>query len=271
MATINVANCYNLQNIGAIAPGYIADIVVVDNLEEFNVLEVYKDGKLVGKDKKALFEIREIENSNVTNTVNIDKLTKEDLKINLEKDIANVIGLLPHNLVTEKRIRKVDVENGVFKFNQNVDILKLVVIERHTNKKSIGLGLVENFKLKNGAIASTVAHDSHNIIVVGDNDEDIINAVDEIKKIGGGLSISSNNKILGSLSLPIAGLMSDKDINYVSENLENMLSIAYEKLNVSKDIEPFMTLAFLALPVIPHIKITDKGLFDVDNFKFMEI
>lgn len=271
MATINVANCYNLQNIGAIAPGYIADIVVVDNLEEFNVLEVYKDGKLVGKDKKALFETREIENSNVTNTVSIDKITKEDLKINLEKDIANVIGLLPHNLVTEKLIRKVDVENGVFKFNQNVDILKLVVIERHTNKKSIGLGLVENFKLKNGAIASTVAHDSHNIIVVGDNDEDIINAVDEIKKIGGGLSISSNNEILGSLSLPIAGLMSDKDINYVSENLENMLSIAYEKLNVSKDIEPFMTLAFLALPVIPHIKITDKGLFDVDNFKFMEI
>ncbi|MDO7205528.1 adenine deaminase C-terminal domain-containing protein [Paraclostridium bifermentans] len=103
-----------------------------------------------------MFETREIENSNVTNTVNIDKLTKEDLKINLEKDIANVIGLLPHNLVTEKLIRKVDVENGVFKFNQNVDILKLVVIERHTNKKSIGLGLVENFKLKNGAIASTV-------------------------------------------------------------------------------------------------------------------
>lgn len=271
MATINVANCYNLQNIGAIAPGYIADIVVVDNLEDFNVLEVYKDGQLVGKDKKALFEINEVENSGVTNTVNIDKLTKEDLKITLEKDVANVIGLLPHNLVTEKLIRKVDIENNEFKFNKDVDILKLVVIERHTDKKSIGLGLVENFKLRNGAIASTVAHDSHNIIVVGDNDEDIINAVDEIKRIGGGLSISSNNEILDSLSLPIAGLMSDKDINYVSEKLENMLSIAYEKLDVSKDIEPFMTLAFLALPVIPHIKITDRGLFDVDNFKFMEI
>lgn len=271
MATINVANCYNLKNIGAIAPGYIADIVVVDNLEDFNVLEAYKDGKLVGKDKKALFEINELENSNVTNTVNIEKLTKEDLKITLDKDIANVIGLLPHNLVTEKLTRKVDLENNEFKFNKDVDILKLVVIERHTDKKSIGLGLVENFKLKNGAIASTIAHDSHNIIVVGDNDEDIINSVDEIKRIGGGLAISSNNEILDRLSLPIAGLMSDKDINYVSGKLENMLSIAYEKLNVSKDIEPFMTLAFLALPVIPHIKITDKGLFDVDNFKFMEI
>lgn len=271
MATINVANCYNLQNTGAIAPGYIADIVVVDNLEDFNILEVYKDGQLVGKDKKALFETNELENSGVTNTVNIDKITKEDLKINLEKDVANVIGLLPHNLVTEKLIRKVDIENNEFKFNKDVDILKLVVIERHTDKKSIGLGLVENFNLKNGAIASTVAHDSHNIIVVGDNDEDIINAVDEIKRIGGGLSISSNNEILDSLSLPIAGLMSDKDINYVSEKLENMLSIAYEKLDVSKDIEPFMTLAFLALPVIPHIKITDRGLFDVDNFRFMGI
>ncbi|GAA0714597.1 adenine deaminase [Paraclostridium ghonii] len=271
MATINVANCYNLQNIGAIAPGYIADMVVLDNLEDFNVLQVYKDGKLVGKDKKALFEINELESSDVTNTVNIDKLTKEDLIINLEKDVANVIGLLTHNLVTEKLTRKVDLENNEFKFNKDVDILKLVVIERHTAKKSIGLGLVENFKLKNGAIASTVAHDSHNIIVVGDNDEDIINAVDEIKRIGGGLAISSNNEILDSLSLPIAGLMSDKDINYVSEKLENMLSIAYEKLNVSKDIEPFMTLAFLALPVIPHIKITDRGLFDVDNFKFMKI
>ncbi|MGL5642911.1 MAG: adenine deaminase C-terminal domain-containing protein, partial [Paraclostridium sp.] len=106
---------------------------------------------------------------------------------------------------------------------------------------------------------------------VGDNDEDIINAVDEIKRIGGGLAISSDNEILDSLSLPIAGLMSDKDIKYVSDKLDNMLYIAYDKLNVSKDIEPFMTLAFLALPVIPHIKLTDRGLFDVDNFNFIEI
>lgn len=271
MATLNVANCYNLKTIGAIAPGYTADIVVVDNLEEFNVLEVFKNGKLVARDKKALFEVKEADSSKVTNTINISKLTKEDLKIKLEKDTANVIGLLPHNLVTEKLIRKVDLENNEFKFNKNIDILKLVVVERHTDKKSIGLGLVENFKLKNGAIASTVAHDSHNIIVVGDNDEDIINAVDEIKRIGGGLAISSDNEILDSLSLPIAGLMSDKDIKYVSDKLDNMLYIAYDKLNVSKDIEPFMTLAFLALPVIPHIKLTDRGLFDVDNFNFIEI
>jgi adenine deaminase len=271
MATINVANCYNLKNIGAIAPGYVADIVIVDNLNEFNILEVYKNGELVGKDKKALFEAKEIENSNVTNTVNVSSITTEDLSIKLEKDIVNVIGLLSHSLVTEKLKRKVDTENNEFKFNKDIDILKLVVVERHKNKKSIGLGLVENFKLKNGAIASTIAHDSHNIIVVGDNDIDIINAIDEIRKMGGGIAISSNNQILDSLSLPIAGLMSDKNIEFVSDKLDKMLNIAYDKLNVSKDIEPFMTLAFLALPVIPHIKLTDKGLFDVDNFEFINI
>lgn len=271
MATINVANCYNLKNIGAIAPGYIADIVVVDNLEEFNILEVYKKGNLVGKDRRSLFTLEEMDNSNVSNTVNISKLTEEDLKITIENNTANVIGLLSHNLVTEKLTRNVDTENNIFKFNKDKDILKLVVIERHSDKKSIGLGLVENFKLKNGAIASTVAHDSHNIIVVGDNDKDIINAVNEIKRIGGGITISSNNVIMDSLSLPIAGLMSDKDIHYVSDKLDEMLKIAYEKLNVNKDIEPFMTLAFLALPVIPHIKLTDRGLFDVDEFKFIEI
>ncbi|CEN90766.1 adenine deaminase [[Clostridium] sordellii] len=271
MATINVANCYNLKTIGAIAPGYKADIVVVDNLQDFNVLKVFKDGKLVGENKKFLCDLTKSDSSSVTNTVQIGKITKEDLEINIKDNKANVIGLLPHNLVTEKLVRNVDTKDGKFEFNKNVDILKLVVIERHTNKKSIGIGLVENFKLKNGAIASTVAHDSHNIIVVGDNDEDIINAVDEIKKIGGGLAISSNNEILDSLSLPIAGLMSDKDINFVSEKLDSMLEVAYEQLSVSKDIEPFMTLAFLALPVIPHIKITDKGLFDVDKFEFIQV
>ena len=271
MATINVANCYNLKTIGAIAPGYKADIVVVDNLQDFNVLKVFKDGKLVGENKKFLCDLTKSDSSSVTNTVQIGKITKEDLEINIKDNKANVIGLLPHNLVTEKLVRNVDTKDGKFEFNKNVDILKLVVIERHTNKKSIGIGLVENFKLKNGAIASTVAHDSHNIIVVGDNDEDIINAVDEIKRIGGGLAISSNNEILDSLSLPIAGLMSDKDINFVSEKLDSMLEVAYEQLSVSKDIEPFMTLAFLALPVIPHIKITDKGLFDVDKFEFIQV
>ncbi|HSQ87693.1 adenine deaminase [Romboutsia sp.] len=271
MATINAATCYNLKNIGAIAPGYYADILIVDDLKEFNVEKVYKKGMLVGENKKPLFKSNDVDNSKVINTINILDIKKENLSIKLKDDIVNVIRLLPHNLVTEKVTRKVDLENNEFKYNDKLDILKLVVLERHKNTKNIGLGLVENFKLKNGAIASTIAHDSHNIIVVGDNDEDILNAIGEVENIGGGIAISSQNKILDSLPLIIGGLMSDKDIEYVNSKLNNMLSIAYDKLNVSKEIDPFMTLSFLALPVIPQIKLTDKGLFDVVKFDFIKI
>ncbi|WP_270940361.1 adenine deaminase [Romboutsia lituseburensis] len=271
IATINAANCYNLKSIGAISPGYKADLLIVDNLKDFNIEEVYKNGKLVGKHKKALFETKLVDTSKVIDTVNIDEVNKENLKIILESDIVNVIRLLPHNLVTEKVVRKVDIKNNEFKYNEKLDILKLVVIERHKNTGNIGLGLVENFKLKNGSIASTIAHDSHNIIVIGDNDEDILNAIEEVKRIGGGISISSNGKILDSLSLPIGGIVSDKSIEYVNDKLNKMLNLAYNELNVSKEIDPFMTLSFLALPVIPQIKLTDKGLFDVIKFEFIKV
>jgi adenine deaminase len=271
MATINAATCYNLKNKGAIAPGYYADMLIVDDLKEFNVEKVYKKGVLVGENKKPLFKGAYTDNSKVIDTINILDIKKEDLSLKLKGDIVNVIRLLPHNLVTEKVTRKVDLENDEFKYNDKLDILKLVVLERHKNTENIGLGLVENFKLKNGAIASTIAHDSHNIIVVGDNDEDILNAIKEVKSIGGGIAISSQNIILDSLPLIIGGLMSDKDIEYVNSKLDNMLNIAYDKLNVSKEIDPFMTLSFLALPVIPQIKLTDKGLFDVEKFDFIEL
>lgn len=271
IATINAANCYNLKSIGAISPGYKADLLIVDNLKDFNIEEVYKNGKLVGKNKKALFETKLVDTSKVIDTVNIGEVNKENLKIILESDIVNVIRLLPHNLVTEKVVRKVDIKNNEFKNNEKLDILKLVVIERHKNTGNIGLGLVENFKLKNGSIASTIAHDSHNIIVIGDNDEDILNAIEEVKRIGGGISISSNGKILDSLSLPIGGIVSDKSIEYVNDRLNKMLNLAYNELNVNKEIDPFMTLSFLALPVIPQIKLTDRGLFDVVKFEFIKV
>lgn len=271
MATINAATCYNLKNIGAIAPGYCADLVIVDDLKEFNIEKVYKKGILVGENRRALFSTKSKYNPNVNNTVKISEINKKNLSIKLNKDIVNVIRLLPHNLVTEKVVRKVDIENNEFKYNDKLDILKLVVIERHKNTNNIGLGLLENFNLKNGAIATTIAHDSHNIIVVGDNDDDILNAINEVEKIKGGIAISSDGKILDRLPLPIGGIMSDKDIEYVDDKLRNMMDIAHNKLNVNRDIDPFMTLSFLALPVIPQIKLTDKGLFDVMNFNFMDI
>jgi len=271
MATINAAECYRLRNIGAIAPGYNADLIVIDDIREFNVLQVYKDGKLVAENKKPLFNVRDFDNSNVTDTVRIKEVRKDDLKIKLDTDIVNVIRLLPHNLVTQKVARKVDVVNGEFVVNKNLDILKLAVIERHNATGNIGLGLVEDFKLKNGAIALTIAHDSHNLIAIGDNDEDMLLAINEVANVGGGISIASKGKVLKTLRLPIAGIMSDESMESVNEKLSEMLNIAYEQLGVSRDIDPFMTLSFLALPVIPEIKVTDKGLFDVSKFKFIDL
>jgi len=271
MATINAAECYRLRNIGAIAPGYDADLIIVDNLKDFNVLKVIKNGELVGENNKPLFEVSDTDISSVIDTVNIANINKDRFKIKLDTDIVNVIRLLPHNLVTEKVSRKVDVIDGEFRGNDKLDILKLAVVERHKATGNIGLGLVEDFKLKNGAIATTIAHDSHNIIVIGDNDEDMFLAINEVAKVGGGITICSQGKILRTLELPIAGLMSNEPMEDVNEKLEEMYQIAYEDLHVSKDIDPFMTLSFLALPVIPDIKLTDMGLFDVTKFSFTDL
>ncbi len=270
IASLNAAECYRLYDRGAIAPGYLADLIVLDDIQSFNVEKVFKDGKLVAQESKSLFSIKSKKNIKVLNTVKLSPINKEMLKISLDCDVVNVMRLLSHSLVTKKVIRKVDTEDGFFKYNDKLDILKLVVIERHTGTGNIGLGLVENFNLKDGAIASTIAHDSHNLIVIGDNDEDILLAIKQIGKIGGGITICSNGKVLKSLSLPIAGLISDKSLDEVNKELKEMLKIVYD-MGVNKDIDPFMTLSFLALPVIPELKLTDMGLFDVTKFDFIDI
>jgi len=270
MATLNVAECYKLKGLGAIAPGYKADLIVIENLEHFNVVEVYKEGKQVAKNGSALFKTEISHNPAVLNTVNIGTISRENLEIHVESDIAHVIKILPHSLLTEKVIRKIETQDGLFKFHNRLDVLKMAVIERHRSTGNIGLALVEDFKLRNGAIASTVAHDSHNLVVIGDNDEDIMTAIEEIKRCGGGITICSGGKVLKTLSLPIAGLISDQDIELVDIQLKEMMDIARD-LGVNKDVDPFMTLSFLALPVIPAIKLTDMGLFDVDTFSFIEL
>lgn len=272
MASINAAECYNLKNLGAIAPGYHADFIVLNDLEEFNIVKVFKNGKLVSENKKPLFEIKSSNCFNITNTVNIKTIKKEDLHIKLKSHFANVIKVMPHSLLTKKVVCEVSVDgNGLFKYDKNIDILKIAVIERHHATGNIGLGLVENFGLKNGAIASTVAHDSHNIVVIGDSDEDMFAAIKEVSRVGGGITICSNGKVIETLELPIAGLMSHLSMEDVSDKLSKMLKISYGELGINRDIQPFMTLAFLALPVIPEIKITDKGLFDVINFEFINV
>lgn len=269
IASLNAAECYRQYDRGAIAPGYLADLIVLDNIESFNVQKVFKNGKLVAKDGKSTFSIKSKKNPKVLNTVNLSPINKEMLQIKLDCDVVNVMRLLPHSLVTKKVVRKVDTKDGFFKYHDKLDILKLVVVERHKGTGNIGLGLVENFNLKGGAIASTVAHDSHNLIVIGDNDEDILLAIKQIGKIGGGITICSKNKVLKSLPLSIAGLISDKSLEEVNKELKEMLKIAYG-MGVNKDIDPFMTLSFLALPVIPELKLTDMGLFDVTKFDFID-
>ncbi|MCK5674433.1 MAG: adenine deaminase, partial [Spirochaetales bacterium] len=272
MATINAAECFRLNSIGAVATGYEANFVIVDNLKNFTVKDVYYKGALVARDGEAIFKAEKEDIKTVSGKLNVKPFGMEKLNLKLKSDIARVIRLKAHSLLTEKVQRKIfRDQDGYFDQHSELDILKLAVIERHNATGNIGLGLVENFKLQNGAIATTIAHDSHNIIVIGDNDLDMYASVNELIKIGGGITMCSRGKILGTLPLPIAGLMSDKPLPEINKKLKEMNKIAYDVLKVNRDLDPFMTLAFLALPVIPDLKLTDVGLFDVTKFEFTDI
>lgn len=267
MATINAAQCYRLKRLGAVAPGYSADLIILNSLQDFNVDKViYRGGVVYEKGKLCTDISSKIEDRNVFNTVRISNVNIEDLKINLKDNFATVIRILDNELLTKKETSQVKVINGAFKADEHFS--KVAVIERHKATKNIGLGIVSNFSIRNGAIASTVAHDSHNLIVIGDNDNDMLIAIEELKRVNGGYTVVSNGKIMGTLELPIAGIISDKTGEYVETTLEKMIEQAF-KLHINKKIDPFITLSFLALPVIPEIRITDKGLFDVTQFKFI--
>jgi adenine deaminase len=270
MASLNAAEAYHLYDRGAVAPGFQADLIVFDDLKAFNVEMVFKNGVLVAENGKANFEVAETRLAGVTDTVNFKPVTSKDLDIEMETDFARVIRLLPHSLVTESAIRKVVTENGYFKYDERLDILKLLVIERHHATGNIGKGLVEGFGLKNGAIATTIAHDSHNLIVIGDSNENLLAAVEEIRRIGGGIAIVKAGQVTASMPLPIGGLMSDQPIEMVDKSLKILLEAGYD-LGVKHVYDPVMTLAFLALPVIPEIKLTDVGLFDVTRFEFVSL
>ncbi|MBN2557297.1 MAG: adenine deaminase [Clostridia bacterium] len=268
MATLNTAECYGLGDRGAVAPGYIADLLVIENLENMAVGKVYKKGKLVAEDDMALFEPKARKDPRVLNTVKLPEDKPLRLDLNLKSDVVKVIQIVKDNVVTKKVIRKVDTVKGIYKNNAKLDILKLAVIERHKRTGNIGLGLVEGYGLKNGAVGLTIAHDSHNIIVIGDNDADMLAAVEELRKCDGGITICSGGKVLETLRLEVAGLMTDSPIDEVEDKIDGMTRIAWG-MGVNGGIDPFITLSFLALPVIPEIKLTDRGLFDITTFGFV--
>lgn len=270
MATINAARYFGLKDIGAIAPRYKADILVFDNLNDWQPELVFKDGSIVAKNKKAEFVRDAVVPNKIKETMHIAPIIKEKLQIKAAGGRANVIGLVPHQIVTKHLKVDVQVTDGYVCLPKGQDLLKLAVFERHSATGNIGVGLVEGFGLADGAIASTIAHDSHNLIAIGKNDEDIIKAAEALKKIKGGVVIVKNGEVVGELPLPIAGLMSEQSAADVEGKLGQLKEIAY-KMGVLKDYDPFLTLAFLSLPVIPELKLTDLGLVDVSSFSFIPL
>jgi len=267
-ATIHTARAYGLAELGAVAPGYRADFLVLSDLESVNVEWVYVDGMLVAEGGRLLVDLPGQDASEVQGTVRVDP-EKLSFRIPAGQGKARVIGIVPGQVVTEELLLEPKVEAGEVVADPARDILKLGVVERHRGTGNVGLGLVKGFGLKRGALASTVAHDSHNIVVVGARDEDMHAAVEALVRLGGGQVVVAGGEVLAELPLPIAGLMSDRPLEEVAQAARE-LSRAARELGCGLP-DPFMTLSFLALPVIPKLKLTDQGLVDVDQFRHVPL
>ena len=261
-ASHHAARYFLLNNRGAIAPGFLADFVVIDNFDSFNILEVYKKGKLMFDGKTVTpFEAPEIDPHLVKRsheTFHVAHLEATDF---IESRPRAVLGMVPGEIVTTDAgyAEKISVED---------DILKIAVIERHKNTHHIGIGYIKGYGLTSGAVATSISHDSHNIIVVGANEEDMAAAVNRVVELGGGIVVMDDGKVLGELQLQIAGIMSEAPLIEVNEALENAKEQAF-KLGVSRGVDPFMTLSFMALTVIPTLRLTTRGVFDVINQRYV--
>ncbi|MEH7503975.1 adenine deaminase [Neobacillus drentensis] len=274
MATINAAECFGLEDKGAIAPGYKADFFLFDDLEKINITTVYKDGMAVVENGSLVIESQNhtlVETERLRNSVRYHELTENHFHIPLKTNKANIIEIIPNSLVTRHIIEKVNTsDSGIFQTSIIDDQLKLAVIERHHMKNQIGLGIVKGLGLKSGAIATTIAHDSHNLIIAGTTDFDMVVAAKAIKDIQGGLVVVNHGEVIASLELSIAGLMSDRPYQEVYASL-NEINLALQKLGANDHFNPFLTISFLSLPVIPELKLTDKGLFQVSKFEHIDI
>ncbi len=269
VATLSTARHYGLQYIGAVAPGYHADLVVLDSLEKVNVKRVYKQGVLVAKDGKMVEDFGIDEQPRLRRSVNIHYLETEDFQVKARGDHMNVIGMIPDQIITDRLIEEAKVEDGLVVSDTDRDIVKIAIIERHNASEPRSVGFVKGLGIKEGALVSSIAHDSHNIVAVATNDRDLIEATVQIVRMQGGIAVAKGGEILESLPLPIAGLMSDQPIEHVSEKIQDLKDAAH-KLGTPLE-EPFMAMAFLSLPVIPKLKITDLGLVDVERFRFIDL
>ncbi|MCM1265186.1 MAG: adenine deaminase [Candidatus Gastranaerophilales bacterium] len=269
MASLNTAEYFKIQNLGAIAPGYKADFLVLPDLKDFNPELVFKNGELVANNGHLVSEIKENDIPNVRGSVNVKWIKYDDFKLVAKSDTVKAIQVIPKQLLTKSVQSKINIIDGYAESNLENDTLKICVIERHRAGGNIGKGFVKGFNLKSGAIASTVAHDSHNMIVIGTSDSDMYTAAVALIKSHGGKIVVNNGEILAHLPLPVAGLISDKDAEYVIEKGEE-LNKAARQIGCELD-DAFMAMGFLSLPVIPELKITDKGVFDTQTCSFTDI
>jgi adenine deaminase len=270
IATVNAAECYGLSDRGAIAPGYQADFLLIDDLNDFTISQVYKLGKLVAEEASPLNQEITIA-PDLMNSINMKHVHLQDLVIKMKNtNQAHIIGINPNSLVTNKLVEEVTVEDGVFKASIEHDQLKMAVFERHHQTGNIGLGIVKGFEIKDGALAMTVAHDSHNLVSVSTNDEDMLTAVAAIKQMNGGIVVVQHRQVIASLELPIAGLISNEGYKTVNEKIKKLVK-GLASIGATNTFNPLVTLSFLCLPVIPELKLTDNGLFDFHEFSHIPI
>ncbi len=269
IGSLNTAEYFGLKNLGAIAPGYKADMLILPNLKTFRPDVVIKNGNIVAQDGKITVPEGKTDDLSMRGSVNVKWITMEDFVIEAKGNKVTALEVIPHQLITKSVTSEVKVQNGNAISNIENDTLKICVIERHRATGNIGKGFVKGFNLKSGAIASTVAHDSHNMIVIGTNDFDMYTAAVALIKCQGGKVVVKDGKIISELPLPIAGLISDKNFDFVVNKCQELNQAAH---SIGCNLEdPFMTMGFLSLPVIPELKVTDKGVFDTNKFDFIDI
>jgi adenine deaminase len=267
MATLNTAEYFRLSGLGAVAPGYLANLIVIEDLSALKIGKVFHRGRLVAENGRPLFESGKCSDKTLTHTVNIKPFTADNLKLKAKGETYPVIEVVPGQIITRSRVEKVKKDGDFIVSDIDRDLLKLVVVERHSASGNIGKGLVTGFNLKKGALASSVAHDSHNIVAVGAEDEDILAAVRAIEKMQGGLVAVSQGKILADLPLPVAGLLSIEPLESVAAKVEKL---EYTARQLGSTLPAaFSVLSFLALPVISELRLTDLGLVDVKAFKLI--
>lgn len=264
LASLNPARYFGLRTLGAIAPGYQADMVLLNSLQPLQIGRVYKKGKLVAEDGKCLVAKKPVAEKIQLISMNLEELKEEDLRLQVQGSEVRAIRAVPNTLITEEEIVTVADRQGQAVSDANRDLLKIVVIERHQGSGRKGFGFVRGLGLRKGALASTVAHDSHNLVVVGVSDSDMVVAANTLRELGGGLVVVSDGQVQAQLPLPVAGLMTAASLEQVVAWKKEVNQAALE-LGATLE-HPFMALSFLALPVIPKLKLTDQGLVDVESF-----